>query len=61
MNKKDIYLKTIHEYYESGLDELKKERNNSAVILFFKCLIAVSDLYIYKKTGESPILTLKTF
>ena len=32
----------------------EKEQINSAVVLFFKSLIAFSDLYLLRKTGESP-------
>ena len=61
MQKKEIYTKTATEYYQSGIDELEKERYNSAVILFFKSLVSLCDLYMYMKTGESPSSHSKRF
>src|SRR3989338_10423153 len=52
--KKEILIKTAKEYYYSGLDEFNKKRYNSAVVLFFKSLIAFVDLYIFQKTGNTP-------
>ncbi len=55
--KKDreiILEKTAREYFESAREELQKGRNNSAVVLFFKSLVALTDLCIYKKTGKTP-------
>jgi hypothetical protein len=54
MNKEDILINNAKEYYNSGKEELDKQRNNSAVVLFFKCLISLCDLYLLKKTGETP-------
>ncbi|MEK6913171.1 MAG: hypothetical protein AABW47_00680 [Nanoarchaeota archaeon] len=54
MNKETILTDNAREYYNSGKEELNKKRNNSAVVLFFKCLISLCDLYILKKTGETP-------
>ena len=54
-NEKILVLeKTAREYFSSGEDELKKERYNSSVILFFKSLLALVDLYILNKTGDTP-------
>lgn len=52
--KEEILIKTAREYYSSGLDELKKERYNSCVVLFFKALVSFTDLYILKKTSKTP-------
>jgi len=52
--KKYILIKSAKEYYSSGLDELNKNRFNSAVVLFFKSLVAFIDLYVFQKTGETP-------
>ncbi len=52
--KKEILEKTAKEYFESATDEYKKERYNSAVVLFFKALIATTDIYILQKTGKTP-------
>lgn len=53
-DKEIILEKTAKEYFDSGKEELKKARNNSAVVLFFKSLVALVDLYIYQKTGKTP-------
>src|SRR3989344_9611164 len=53
-NKKQILEKTAREYFDSGNDDLKKERYNSALVLFFKCLVALVDIYIYEETGNTP-------
>lgn len=52
--KAEILERAGREYYGSGKDALAKDRNNSAVVLFFKSLVAFSDLYILQKTGETP-------
>jgi len=52
--KEDILEKTAKEYFNSAEDEFKKERYNSAVVLFFKSLVALIDLFILQKTGETP-------
>ena len=52
--KKQILENTAREYFYAGEDELKKERHNSAVVLFFKSLVAFVDLYILEKTGDTP-------
>jgi uncharacterized protein (UPF0332 family) len=52
--KEKILEKTAREYFESAEEELKKGRNNSSVVLFFKSLVAFVDLFILKKTGNTP-------
>tara|TARA_Y100000310_G_C20267533_1_gene616458 strand:+ start:337 stop:630 length:294 start_codon:yes stop_codon:yes gene_type:complete len=52
--KSEILGKTAREYFNSGEDEFKKQRYNSAVVLFFKSLVALIDLYILQKTNKSP-------
>ena len=52
--KEDIFKKTAEEYFMSGKDEFNKGRYNSAVVLFFKCLVALADLLVLRKTGKSP-------
>jgi len=52
--KEEILEKTAKEYFESAEDELKKGRYNSAVVLFFKSLVALADLYVLQQTGETP-------
>ena len=52
--KENILEKTGKEYFNSGEDELKKERFNSSVVLYFKDLVTFSDLFLLKKTGDVP-------
>lgn len=54
MEKQDILIKSGKEYFYSAEDEFKKNRNNSAVVLYFKSLVSFSDLYILQKTGNTP-------
>ncbi len=52
--KREILEKTAREYFNSAEDELKKERYNSAVVLFFKSLVSLIDLYILQQIGRTP-------
>jgi len=54
MTKADILENTAKEYYETGAENLEKKRYNSAVVLFFKALVALSDLFLLQQTGETP-------
>ena len=53
-SKKEILEKNAKEYFSSGKEELKKSRYNSSVVLFFKALISLVDIYILKQTGKTP-------
>ena len=59
--KEEILEKTGKEYFYSAEEELQKERNNSAVVLFFKSLVAFVDLYVLQQTGETPSSHTKRF
>ena len=52
--KKEILEKTAKEYFASAEDELKKQRFNSAVVLFFKALVSFTDLLLLNKINVSP-------
>jgi len=52
--KRQILEKTAGEYFYSAEDEMKKGRYNSAVVLYFKSLVALIDLYVFEKTGNTP-------
>ena len=56
MNKEkiDILEKSAREYFSSGEDELLKGRYNAALVLFFKALIALVDLYILQNIEDTP-------
>lgn len=52
--KHEILVQTAREYFYAGRDEYLKERFNAAVVLFFKSVVALTDLYILQHTGKSP-------
>ena len=52
--KREILENNSKEYFSSGEEDFRKEKYNSAVVLFFKALISLADLYILQKTGETP-------
>ena len=52
--KERILEKTATEYFTAGNDEFNKERYNSALVLFFKSLVALVDLFILQNTGNTP-------
>lgn len=52
--KAEILVKTAKEYFNAAEDESNKFRYNSAVVLYFKSLIALIDLFILQKTGDTP-------
>jgi|TARA_Y100000034_G_scaffold56298_1_gene68967 uncharacterized protein (UPF0332 family) len=52
--KSQILERTAKEYFYSAEDEFKKQRYNSAVVLYFKSLITFVDLYILQKTRDTP-------
>ncbi len=52
--KAEVLEKTAREYFNSAKDEFDKQRYNSAVVLFFKSLMALIDLYILQNTGKTP-------
>lgn len=55
MNEKEkILTNNAQEYFSSAERDLAEERNNSSVVMYFKCLVALVDLYILKKTGDTP-------
>jgi uncharacterized protein (UPF0332 family) len=53
-SKGEILERTAKEYFSSAREEFAKERYNSSVVLFFKALVALIDLYILQNTGETP-------
>jgi len=52
--KKEILIKTAKEYFNSGEEEFAKQRYNSALVLYFKALIALTDLHLLQKTKQTP-------
>jgi len=52
--KKSILNDNFEEYYQSGLKALAEKKYNSATTLFFKAIIALSDLMILQREGRTP-------
>ena len=52
--KEAILLQTAREYYVSATEAHDRGRANSAVILYFKALVALADIYILRHTGNAP-------
>ncbi|MEK6925998.1 MAG: hypothetical protein AABW50_01840 [Nanoarchaeota archaeon] len=52
--KEEILERTAKEYFNAGRDEFTKKRYNSALVLFFKSLVSLIDLYILQKTNNTP-------
>ncbi|MFH1801955.1 MAG: hypothetical protein ABH864_00725 [archaeon] len=52
--KEEILEKAAKEYFASGQDELNKKRYNSAVVLFFKSLTSLTDLFLLQNTNKTP-------
>jgi len=59
MDKKEILIKTAKEYFNSAEDEFKKQRYNSAVVLYFKALVSFL-IYMYLKKQEILLLHIMT-
>ncbi|MEK6899153.1 MAG: hypothetical protein AABW79_03595 [Nanoarchaeota archaeon] len=54
MNKEDILVNIAREYYVSAEEALVKERYNVAVVLYFKAIISLVDLFLLRNIGETP-------
>jgi len=52
--KEKILEKTAKEYFDSAREDFNKQRYNSSVVLFFKSLVALIDLFILQNTGKTP-------
>lgn len=52
--KEEILEKNAREYYSLGEESLKREYYNSSVVLFFKALLSLIDLYILQNIGYVP-------
>jgi len=55
MNEKEgILLDNFNEYFELGLEAFEKKKYNSATTLFCKAIVALCDLFILRKEGNTP-------
>jgi len=52
--KSEILEKNSKEYYTDGIASFRKGNYNSAVVLFFKSLVSLIDLFILQQTGYTP-------
>jgi hypothetical protein len=53
--EREVLLKdNIKEFYSDACDSQKKKNFTSAYILFFKALVAISDLEIFERKGNFP-------
>ncbi len=52
--KDDILLSNALEYFQTGEEAFLKQRYNSSVVLFFKSLVSFTDLFLFKKMGQTP-------
>jgi len=59
--KEKILTQTAQEYFKSAEAETKQKRYNSAVVLYFKSILSLSDLYILQKTSNTPSSHTKRF
>ena len=60
-DKKEVLETTAKEYFDAAEDEFKKERYNSSVVLYFKALVSLIDLFILIQTGKTPSSHTKRF
>lgn len=44
----------FEEYFQLGLRAFNEKKYNSSITLFFKAIVALSDLFILKKEGRIP-------
>lgn len=51
---KKVLIENAKEYYNNAISAEKNENCNSAVTLFFKSLVSLSDFYILLKEGKIP-------
>ena len=55
MNEREKILSdNFDEYFQLGLMAFNEGKYNSATTLFFKAIVALSDLFILKKEGRIP-------
>ncbi|HRZ85893.1 MAG TPA: hypothetical protein P5277_03870 [Candidatus Paceibacterota bacterium] len=52
--KSEILVKNAREYYSDGMASFKKGNYNSAVVLFFKSVVSLIDLFLLQQIGYTP-------
>ena len=54
MDQLEVLLKNLKEYLKYAIEAYKKENYNTAVTLFFKALVTICDIEIFKKMKMIP-------
>ncbi len=54
MNKEEILINSAREYSSSAEEAFVKERYNVATVLYFKAITSLVDLFLLRKTRETP-------
>ena len=49
-----ILMDNFNEYFQLGLRAFNEKKYNSATTLFFKAIVAICDLFLFKKEGKAP-------
>ena len=52
--KEKILIRNAEEYFYSAQEDFSKKRYNSSVVLYFKSLVSLVDLFILRKMGNTP-------
>ncbi|MDD3175210.1 MAG: hypothetical protein PHU51_01925 [Candidatus Nanoarchaeia archaeon] len=52
--REQILIQNYEEYYSFALDAYNKQKYNSATTLFFKALVSLCDLFLFRKEGQIP-------
>lgn len=54
MKQDDVVIEVTKEHVVSGIGDEKNKRYNAATSSFFKALVGLCDVFIFKKTGRFP-------
>jgi hypothetical protein len=54
MQPEEALMQNIKEYMRNALDAKSKGEHNTAVTLFFKAMIGICDLHLFRKEGFLP-------
>lgn len=54
MKQEDVIIEVIKQHVLSGIENEKDKRYNAATSSFFKALVGICDVIIYKRLGRLP-------
>ncbi len=54
MEQLDVLYGILKEYFNNAMEAYEKENYNTAITLFFKALVTICDIEIYKKNKTVP-------